>query len=266
MPPGRESPWREYPIEPGRTESVDLGPLRIWWKVVDGDFWLARQHLDAGGEGSPPEPEGPAKHEDWVRLAAEEDFKTVRLSPCFPDRAVMVQPEMPLRVAPGGQMSVHVSCPLFVEVALPGKKDLTVAEIPSLILSNTWFGSVTEGELCYWISSRARRRIEPREADPYLAICPIGIHNNSPDDLLVERICLRVMNLTLYLDGNQLWSDVLKANYRGGPEISELRATGKAPSQAKGAKRIRSPREPRKDPWAARTFRTLRTELGLGEE
>ncbi len=257
-------PWKDYPIEVGKTELVDFGPLRLWWKFHQKDFWTAAKNPDYFEQDRPAEPRGPIEEDDWVRLALEEKFEAVRLSPRLPDRPVVAQPETPLEMRPGSKISLYIRCPLRVRIDLVGKQEMSVGEVPSVLLSNTWFGSLTEGELCYWISSSAARQIEPDPwQPPYLAICSVTIHNHSEDDLKVERICMRVNNLALFEHQGQLWSDVMEAHYRGGPEISEVRPTGRVPSNASGAKKICPPRQPLKEALVAKTFRTLRSLPGL---
>ena len=118
--------------------------------------------------------------------------------------------------------------------------------------------------MCYWISSGAKRNFSFDLNKSYSAICPIKLINKADEDLSVEKISLRVINLDLYLDKNQLWSEETKVLYTGSLEESEIEVTGKTPSEAPKSKLIMHAREEHKSTFTAKTFSSLKELPGLG--
>jgi hypothetical protein len=97
-----------------------------------------------------------------------------------------------------------------------------------------------------------------------MAICLLLIVDRSPDDLNVEKICLRVEHLALYLENNQLWSGLTRIIYKGKDEVSEIKYDQKKPDKARKATLISEPRTKLLDSMTARTFSTIKDIPGLG--
>ena len=261
--------WGERPLDEGRTLLAALGPLRVWIRASGKELWLASRHVDkapgATEEAEQKEEEAvdPAA-EEWTRWVLPQAPRVLRIVPRLPDRPVIVKPEAAFRLALGARARVFVRVPLWLAVELPGVTDAPALEIPSVMLSRTWFGSFTAGELCYWISSGARVAIEPDRARDYLAICPVRIVNSSEEELAVEKICLRVAGMSLFgLDG-QLWSDDISISWRGRDDVSRIVHTGKPPREAAGAQLLGPPRVALRRGLGGQTFSSLRDLSGFG--
>jgi hypothetical protein len=255
--------WGQHEIPEDSSHTWEIGPLKIWCKNINKELQIAYNHNESNeAEGTkliePPE------DLTWTRWALEEKQNTVELNPVLPDRPVVVRPETSFWLTKNAKARIYVRIPLWIQINLAGRKTNALTEIPIVILSNTWFGNFFEGELCYWISSGARRQIEVDPQRTYLVICPIQLINNSDEDLLVEKICLRVMNLSLFDEVGQLWSDEIRISYEGKKEGSQIKASGKSPSEAKSAKLISLPREPIKHSLTAKTFASILELSGFG--
>jgi hypothetical protein len=255
--------WGNFPLPGEEPWIMDYGPMRLWCKTLGGDFWMAcaRSGQDASGAG---EGDKAPKDEDWSRWAVNATCDKLRLSPIFPDRSIVVVPESFFILKPGSHARVFVRCPLWVNVELLNKSPFPITEIPVVKLPNTWFGSFTEGELCYWMSSGAKRSASPDPARPFHAICPIEIKNSSEEDLMVEKICLRVGGLSLYEQDGQIWADEMEIAFRGKDSISSLKASGKAPAEAPKATLVAAPHDPVRRSFAAKTFSPLKGLPGFG--
>jgi hypothetical protein len=193
----------------------------------------------------------------WSRWALKKsDFK-LRINPCFPNLPVVVRPEYEFRLTRGAEATFYVRIPVWAQIQDISDGDLLITEIPSMILSRTWFGEFTEGEICYWFKSTARRKITDDIFKPHLCVCPINVLNNSDEELNIDKLCLRCESLSVFKDGNNLWADKMIIEYKGGNQFSDLIVTGKAPDEAPNAVLIGKPRSPIKKGFAQRTFKIL---------
>ena len=237
---------------------IRIGELILHDRFDGRDFWLAKEYAKFDGEASSVDTTADEKPK-WLRWPLNADYEQVALKPIFPDRPVVVETEIPLCLTPGTATRIYARCPAWARVELLGKGDpLSIEELPSVMLSNTWFGAFTEGALGYWVSSRARTRIEPDPAQPWMAICPIHIHNTSEIELTIERICLRVEHLSLFASAGQLWADETQVSYRGVDKVSRIQNTGVAPQDAGNAILATPPREPMGNGITAKTFASLK--------
>ncbi len=143
--------------------------------------------------------------------AGEVSFKAL-----LADRPVVSQPYSPINLLPGARTRIYVSTPVYVEIIIGARKLL---ELPSLRLSDTWFGLRTgPGELSYSDSTRARLDLENLEQPPFKATTPIQISNFGSKQLVLDRINVPLPLLTLYRrqsDGHYITSSIditLQAN------------------------------------------------------
>lgn len=242
-------------------QSWTLDTLRIWAKKTPEELHLAYKNNLSEDDINQEE----SQELEWSRWAIDQDYENIAFSPVFPDRSIVIAPEAPFRVTIKGKAKIYVRIPIWVRVDIFGKGNISIQEIPTVSLSDTWFGSFTEGELCYWVSTSARRKIEPDSLRPYLAICPIEIINKSEEELFVEKLCLRVAGLSLFQQNEQLWSDKTRVSYRGSNNISQIVVTGNAPSEVKNARKVASPRDVDKKGGEAKTFLAKLKDIpGLG--
>jgi hypothetical protein len=255
--------WQEYEITENEILCLNLRTLCIWCMKKGSELLISHRKMNDGEHQENLLAEAP-EDLDWSRWAVEQEKIRIRVLPVFPDRSVVVKPELSFRLVERTQVRVFVRVPIWVRIELVGKTPETLLEIPSVILSNTWFGSFLEGELCYWISSGIRRKIEPDPNRPYLAICPVKIVEDTDEELLIEKLCLRVQNLSMFYDGQQLWSDQTKIYYKGKGAISQIEVAHSAPKDASKSKLISKPRSVIKKGITAKTFSTLKELPGFG--
>ncbi len=70
----------------------------------------------------------------------------------------------------------------------------------------------------------------------------------------MERICVRVPNLSLYLDGNKLWASESHVESRGRDRISQVTIGDQPPQEAASARLASAPRQAQSRSFLARTF------------
>ncbi|CAN5760249.1 hypothetical protein BH23GEM11_BH23GEM11_06220 [soil metagenome] len=270
-----DAPWGVVPLDTGRAVGRRMGPRELWIHKVHGEIRLADRKLAAGNEA--PESSGvPEEPEAWSRWALPSPpgkaitggvpHSTLSLRPSLPDRAVIVQPDVPFSLVPRAEARIFVRIPLTIRVELDLPDDpapVLLKTLPTLELSDTWWGGFLDGELCYWLNTTARREAGPELLEPHLVICPLHLVNQSRSDLKVEKLCFRVEHLSLYADRNGFWADESRVRYQGDTEGSHIDMTGRPPEEAVSPRRILAP------PTAARgiralTFKGLRGFSGMG--
>ena len=249
----RPDPWGTHTVPEGGELELRVGPLRLRVREHAGEVQL-RHELEGAARGRPlHEPE-------WTRYAPPSWNRELTLSPDFPDRTVIVAPEDPFRLLEGAEARVYVRLPLFAVLEVQGRSGpATLARLPTFPYSDTWWGVPTEGELAYWLSTHARREVEPELFDDHLAMCPLQLVNRSEGDLDVEKIALRVAYLSLYGRERRLWADETRIRYQGEAEGSTLDVAGAAPREEPDASLVRAPRQRMARGFRSRTFARLRS-------
>jgi hypothetical protein len=248
-------------VEAGRVVHRRVGPLLLWVERT-ADEWLVA--ADRAGEEERADPGDRPTPGDlpWGRWTAGAEQQVLWLRPVMPDRGVVAQPAGQVKVSRGHEAVFYVSIPLWVRVAVGAEGELVLCEEPTVVLSNTWFGEPTAGELCYSLQTRARRRAEEDEARVHRAVCPVRVTNQAEEHLEFERLCIGAPHLTVYDGEAQLWTNEVRVTFHGEGKPSEVAyAPGPPPSLEVGAP-LAEPRVPPQSGLFRRTFATLRSLAG----
>lgn len=247
-------PWGELTLPPGESHELELGTLRMALKRTASEVWL-RMHRSPGGD---------PVSADWIRWATSKEAR-IEVRPAVPDRLVVVSHERPYHLPSGGTSQVFVRIPLFIQVAIIDEdREVIAADEPSIVLSDTWWGTFTEGELAYWLTTKARTELSDDLFLPHFGMCPIRMVNHSEDSLPVERFAVRVPHLSLFSDRGRNWTDQVNVRYEDSPEGSEIRFAREAPEEARAAHLLAEPRIPLDRGFHAKTFDRLRSLSSLG--
>lgn len=241
--------WGEHEVPEESPRSLRLGPLRLRFTRASGEIRLAWDY----GDRSEPE---------WGRWAPGTWSGSLRLSPAHPDRLVVVQPQSEFWLLQEARARIYVRVPLHVHVEALGPSPRTLLRVPTEVLSDTWWGTPEEGELGYWLDTRARREMRDDEFLEHLCVCPLQLENTSRDDLLVDRIALRVAHLSVFRQGDRLWADETRVRYLGEDAGSRIDMSGRAPVEAPEATRVSAPQSPLGRGFSARTFARLKSSIG----
>jgi hypothetical protein len=264
---GLALPWGRHDLDAGETSTVEVGPLTLWMRSEADEVWVAHDPGDWTRTGRHSERGAPARPEagDWSRWPVPGGVDAVSLSPVFPARPVVVEPEHSFRLLPRAEARVFVRVPLRARITLASADGETLTEVPAVVLSDTWWGTPTEGELCYWLATTARREVPSEVFGPHLALCPLRLSNRSDEELPVEKIVLRVAHLSIFSEAGHLWTDETRVRYRGVDEGSHVDVAGSRPREAGDAVRVAGPREPPPSRgFRARTFSRLKAFPGVG--
>lgn len=249
--------WKTHDPEPNTPGlHLNLESLHIWIKRKGDELWLAHNHEQEGKDLNKPADELEAGLIKWSRWALKSPESELKLTPVFPDLPVIVSSEFPFKIAPNSRVQIVTRIPLWVQISQE-KTRYVLTEIPSDLLSRTWFGNPLEGEICYWWSTKARRNFDELEEIPNLINCPILIVNKTNEDLNFEKFCLHVEHLSIFKAKNSFWADETKIEYHGEDMNSHISMTGKLPENVGKGERVSKARIPISTSLATRTFKKL---------
>lgn len=245
-------PWGVHRVPPEGELTVEVGPLALRFTQEAGEIRMALLRDDRSPKG--------AEEDGWTRWAPVDWSGDVALSPEFPDRTLVVAPEDAFWLLDGADARIYVRVPLHVRVEALGAGRSALSTVATVVASDTWWGTVEEGELCYWLGTRARRRITADLYTRHMAICPLQLVNRSGDHLHVDKIAVRVAHLSLFAhEGRAIWADETRVRYTGDVEGSRLEMSGEAPPEAPGAALLAPPQVRMARGFRARTFARLRS-------
>ena len=258
-------PWGEHDLPQEETLSIRVGPLELFVHARGDEVWVASRPGDWRHDAVEPiESAAPTTEDhDWVRWPVPGGTGRISLSPVLPPRTVVLEPELAFRLLPSTEARIYVRVPLWVRVAIATTPEMFLVEVPTLTLSDTWWGDVTEGELCYWLPTTARRRVEDDTPSSHLVVCPLQLQNESKEELEVREISLRVAHLTVFSSEGRFWADETSVRYRGESEGSSIEMSGRSPAEAPSAVEVTAPRSPIPRGLTARTFARLKSLPGL---
>lgn len=255
----RPGPWGELDLEDGDDRLLEVGPLRMRLRRSSGELWLAHARDDGT---APRDLEGETV--EWNRWALPGTSHRLRLRPVLPDRPLVVEPEQSFHLVRGAEIRVYVRVPVRIQLEFSGRTDIALQEIPTVVLSDTWFGDFMEGEIAYYQPTTARREMRTELFASHLVVCPLQLTNPAPQDLEVKKIALRVAHLSIFGRDAELWADETRVEYRGEDVGSDLQMAGRAPVEARDATLLTPPRTPVGRGLRARTFARLRSLPGFG--
>jgi hypothetical protein len=255
--------WGERtPPAPGETHRLAVGPLAIWIRGVQNELWVAHSCADPWE----PAPEELPDAAEWSRWAMRDEPHRLRVLPVFPDRPLVVKPEHPFTLLRRAHARVYMRVPPWVRlevVAGHERSGAVLTEIPTERLSDTWWGDFQDGELAYWLRTKARRELREELFEPHLVMSTLQLENHSEDALRVEKLSLRVEHLSIYEKDGWLWAEEVRVEYRGEDEGSDIHMDDHPPREAEGAREL-TPARAQARSFRARTFARLRALSGLG--
>ncbi len=258
--------WDPVTFKADTLYQVSFSTLTVWLKRSREDWYLASQRPEKETDPAPlHEVKGVKRRQDlsFSRWVVGRDVSTVQFVPSMPDRSIVARPAVPLKVPTGRDALFFMSIPIWVRVLAQPPNGITLCELPSLILSNTWFGEPTSGELCYALRTRATRSLEEIEKHPYTAICPVSVRNRAPKELNFERLCVRVEHLNVYRGRERLWTNELEVRYQGDEHSSQVTIGKGAPEFAENLIKVCEAREPAEKTILKQSFSFLRSLTGF---
>lgn len=238
--------WGRHTIEPRRQDMWQIGPLKLWIQHLSHEWridWLqGRDWLDATVRAQPSTETPPAitdKINFVFSAGARED---VVFTPVLPDRPVISRLSTPLSVLPGETVLLYMVSPLWLRVEL-ARNNKRVCEIPTYRLSDTWFGPMHSGELCYASTAAAFLDLSEVPLRHHCAITAVSIRNQGAGPLRLERVQVPMPKLTLfYSPRTGFWTNSVSFERREDSEMAGLQLHREPPSEASPSQAVTSPR------------------------
>ncbi len=251
--------WEPKKILDDQEYRWKIGLLDLWIKPMKME-WLVGYEYTAdnsdvaviGGPSQKPE------SVQWSRFIFSGATNYVQLSPVMPDRAVVVSAELPVKILPKSSAQFFIRIPVWVRVNAGNKMDTLLCEIPSMQLSNSWFGDVINGELCYSIDTHARYDVDPAQKYSGYAVCPVLIHNDSLGQIDFQQICVHVEHLRVFAGSEKLWTNEVTIRFFSNEQPSQVTFSEKKPSWEGGCKLISGERVPVTKSLLKKSFSILR--------
>lgn len=135
-----------------------------------------------------------------------------------------------------------MSIPVWLGIEEAVASPVTLVEIPTVVLSNIWFGDPMSGELCYSLVTRARRAVAATDREPHRAVCLFEVHNDSEQSLKIQRLRVHGPSLAVYEHEQRLWSNRTVARFKDKDRGSEVEVIRRSPQ--KGMTHRTAAREP----------------------
>lgn len=224
--------WHPQTLTTDRLWHCTIGPLSIFLRRRESEWSLAWEQADDLTESihcaSEPAAETP-EHLVTSRYVFDRSPKSFCLKPRLLDRPLVVKTRQPVRIPAHQKTTFFISSPVSVAVLLsmpesPREPELLLEALPSLRLSDTWFGPDTrEGELCYAARSEARHSRDELPLRPHRAVTPVTIENRSNQWLTIDRLSIPLPCLAVYgSDRGALWTDPISLQHTDDSQLANL--------------------------------------------
>jgi hypothetical protein len=218
------SPWPELAHCDTASATFELDRLTVAVRYSERECWLeyhhARQRNGVRFIGA----------QQSVRFLLSGNRRPLRITPQLANRPVVARPRVPAELLPRESTTLLVSTVLWARF---GIGEQTLVELPSALLSDTWFGADTRhGELCYAGQTRARLRMDNVPEGPFRAVTAVTIRNEGDDNLKLERINVPVPHLTLFCDGERFWTSELTVVREKNLATAKLHIEARPPANA----------------------------------
>jgi hypothetical protein len=197
-----------------------IGPLVLWFTRSHDEIHIATERfsiepVENGTTSFGCVNDTEQAKLDWKRWIVGQACDQVQILPTMPDRPVVVRPEVPVKIPASQEALFFFTIPVWARIFAVKPQRILLCEEPSLVRSNTWFGDLMSGELCYSLRSRARRNISDIEAKPHRIACPVRIRNATDTQFDIERFCVHAEYLNIYHGTRRLWTNEVLISFHG---------------------------------------------------
>ncbi len=242
--------WGSFTPPHAQSLQWRIGPLTLIVRCLDGEWQIGHQRTsnfdnDDGSWEFQRCDQLPETLDTHSRYIFSQLVKQLTLTPRLADRPIISRPRVPFNLTAGETVTLYISSPLWIELALATSPTTLLEEIAIQRPSDTWFGpSTLEGELCYASATHCRINLAELPQRVHRAITPVLIRNQADTTLTVERINLPSALLSLYAcSEGQLWTPKVTLIRGRDGDMAELKIDDKAPKQTTSPTLLSEPRD-----------------------
>lgn len=217
--------WQPCRFIPGDAWSWKLGPLELFVRRTRREWRIGYRHDPAESTNarlSPGQVVEFVPDLSWYRWPTSDEGSEIFMAPVMPDRPLVVRPDAPITLNPGRGVDFFVGVPAWVAVSETGTKGQHFVDVPSRPLSDTWFGELDAGALCYSSITSARRFLDEMDERPNRIVCKLEVRNDNDKPLVIERICLHTEFLEVFAGEHFLWAPEGRIIYKGLNQTSQI--------------------------------------------
>lgn len=202
----------KHKVLTGEQRHFYAGGFSLWVGREKEGWRIYQNETSADDKGLPELSDG-----DYFQTGKSD---TLLVLPALPAKPLVFKGNT-IHVVPGQKFSFFLRIPLTVQLFY--SKNLPanlMKEVPVSRLSDTWFGDTYSGEPAFVLGDEFFRKSDEVNPSLFEAICPVTIFNNSPGVLKLDRLILRVENMSLYRNAGKLITSLLTIEYKGKEIIS----------------------------------------------
>jgi hypothetical protein len=175
-----------------------------------------------------------------ARFATSREDAALRIYPSLADRNIVVRPEIPTWLPPEDEVSFFITTPLWI--TLESVEGVLLFELPTYRPSDTWFGTLQDGELCYAGRMAALLDVSQVPVCASRVTTKVSIRNSTPQSLLIERVNLPVPMLSLFQDSEgRFWTESVSM-VASPDEQAQVRLSHHPPEEADKVIQVVAPR------------------------
>jgi hypothetical protein len=239
--------WGAFEFDEDQTRYWEIGSFSLCLNRASQEWRIHSEtrpdrdsnHMKVASDEAPKHAH---KNPSFKRYVFNHTDSEINLTPMVADRPQVSRAETPFYLPPNEHINIYVSSPVWVRIEV-GNRHIILEELPSVRLSDTWYGPNTrEGELCYSSPTFCRTNLNELSLRAHRVTSPVVIHNHSKQSLLLDQFSIPLPYLSVYADVHgRLWTEEIvvkaEANHR------HVVKQGKGPPQlATGAKLLCPPR------------------------
>lgn len=200
-------------ILPGKTRMVDLGDLILDIKRENEGWSFLTYEKDAPDEIT----QNPER--DYYQTGKS---NSLIIQPAMPEKPLVFKGSR-MFVSPQQKLTFFLKIPLTIQIYFSkAEPENLMKEITIKRLSDTWFGEADNGEIAFALGNEFALSMADISPSDFEAICPVTIFNNSYAPLEVERLIIRVENVTLYQHAGKATTSLVTIEYRGKEVVSSV--------------------------------------------
>ncbi len=241
--------WGPVTLEIGESKHWQVGRRRLWLRR-EAERWLYATDLAGVGSqevlisGARKSPELP-----WRSIMGLGQESPVLL-PALPDKPILLKASDPVQILPGGELSLVVAVPAFLRL----EAGSPIFDLETDPASRTWFGDPQAGEAAYaleiadWMVGRLAQK-----GGAHVHV-PLRIKNDSQGILSFQRLLVRVVHLSLFVEGETLFTNDVAVTFRSVNQYSQITFSGHSSLGEGSATLLQEPRQKVSDNLIRRSF------------